>query len=204
MQIAKRLGLVLLTVCAFSALAVSSASAGQPLFLASVPGSLLRAGSSGIQKFNVKAVSSVECTALKLLSPGDVAPAAKATSLLAVVDYEKCTVFGLAAVIHPVHYIIFANGLVRLVKDAVILGTGGCKVTVPAATNQSLWTVKFENTTANNGVLLLAKVAGISSHGEGGPAGLCNFEEKNEHEGTYEGAVHVTAAAGVIMWHPNA
>jgi len=199
MRIVKRLGLALVAVCAFSALAVSSASA-HARFLFHPPGALLLASAGGTQTFHT-VLGNIECTRLKLLPPGDVAPALESLSVLAIVDYEKCTAFGIAAVVHPVHYIIFANGLVRLASNAVILASTGCIVTVPAAKNQSLWTLKFHNNPANGGILILGNVEGITSSGVGGPAKLCEYSE--EHEGKYTGTFHVTLEGGVIIWHAS-
>jgi hypothetical protein len=194
MRIVRRLGLVLIAACAFSAMAVSSASAA-PLFLAHPPGGLLTAVASNTQILKTVA-GNIECTSVKLLPPGDTAPATlRSLSVLAVIDYEKCKAFGLAAVVHPVRYLIDANGLVTLENTVLVLALS-CTVTIPAAKNQSLNTVKFVNT-ANGGILLVAKVNGVTSSGTGS---ACTYAE--EHEGVAEGNIIVTASAGVIRWDP--
>jgi len=200
MRIVKRLGLVLVAAFAFSAMAVSCASAA-PKFLAHPPKALILAFADNTQVFKTKP-GNVECTALKLLSPGDVAPALEASSILVIVKYENCTAFGISATVHPVHFEIFANGLARIARDVKILAATGCEVTVPSASNQSLWTVKFDNT-SNNGILLLANVTKITSSGVGGLFGLCAYGSENE--GTYVGTTHVKLdgpANGVIRWDP--
>jgi len=198
MRILKRLGLVFLAVCAFSALAVSSASAS-PKFLSTVAGALLLASAGNFQKFHTKP-GFVECEKLKLLPPGDTAPALESLLILVVVDYQKCTAFGTPALVTPVRYIIDANGLVTLEADIQITGATACHITVPAAKNQSLTTVNFDNNTANNGILLLATVKHITSSGTGGPGGICEYKE--ESEGEYFGTVHVTLHGGTIKWDP--
>ena len=196
MRIAKRLGLVLLTVCAFSALAVSSASAA-PKFLSHPAGALLSATAGNVQVFKTKA-GSVECSALKLLPP-DTTPALEATHLLVVVDYEKCKVFGiLNATIHPARYLFAASGLVLLENTVLILAEQGCIITVLG--NQDLWTVKYTNNATNGSVLITSAVTGIKSFGVGGPESLCAYSE--ESVGTYTGSTVTKIAGGVIRWDP--
>jgi len=201
MRVAKQLGLVLLAVCAVSALAVSSASAS-PVFL-SHPLGLLLASAGNNQVFTAGGLT-VECTALKLLPPGDTTRALTALAILVVVDYEKCTgPLALKLVVHPVRYLIDANGLVTLENTVLLLGPEECVITLPAASNQSLQTVKFENTPANKGVLLLSEVEGITASGQGGPGGFgCSFTE--EHKAKYKGTIHVTVDGGLLKWDLNA
>jgi hypothetical protein len=205
MRIVKQLGLVLVAVCAFSALAVSSASAS-PVFLSHPLGLLLASTGGSTQVLNPGGkAAAVECTAVKLLPPGDTTTALISLTILVVVDYEKCKVGGiLAAVVHPVRFLIDANGLVKLENDVLVLATEGCVVTIPAARNQGLWTIKFENTPGNNGILLLSAVTRITASGVGGPEKLCEFAESAE--GKYTGNIHVkldsNPPGGVIRWDP--
>jgi hypothetical protein len=193
MRIARRLGLVLLTVCAFSALAVSSASAS--VFLAHPPGTLLSAAAATTQVF-ITPAGSVECTALKLLPP-DTTTALEALHILVRIDYEKCKVFGaLNAVVHPALYLISADGLVLLENTILILAPPNCVITVPG--NQDLNKLEFSNNTANGSVLLTASVKGITSEGQGGTESLCLFAKSST--GTYTGKTVVKAAGGVIRW----
>jgi hypothetical protein len=195
MRIAKRLGLVLLTLCAFSALAVSSASAA-PKFLSHPAGALLSATAGNVQVFKTKA-GAVECTALKLLPP-DTTPALESAHILVVVDYEKCKVFGiLTATVHPARYLFAASGLVLLENTVLILAEQGCVITVPG--NQDLWTVKYTNH-PNGSVLITSAVTGIQSSGVGGPENLCAYA--SESVGTYTGTAVTKAAGGVIRWDP--
>jgi hypothetical protein len=196
MSSVRRLGLMLLVACAFSAVAVASASAA-PLFLAHPPGALLLASAADSIKFS-NASGTFECTRLKLLPPGDATVALRATSLLLVVDYEKCTVFGLNLHFHPVQYQISANGLIRQENTILALGPQGCLLTFPAASNQSLWTVKIENNLSNGGLLLLLGITKIASEGAGGAGGICAYAP--ESNGTLQATIHVKAEGGVIRW----
>jgi hypothetical protein len=204
MRIAKQLGFTFFAACAFSAVAVSSAWAS-PTFLSHPLGLLLASAGTSIQKFTVGA-GEIECKSLKLLPPGDATTALRALSLLVVVDYENCTLLGiLRTVIHPVKYLIDANGLVRLENDVLILAEEDCLITVPAASNQSLWTVKFDNNSVNHGILLLVNIGKITSSGIGGPINACVYP--TESAGTYTGQIHVTldSTAGIpntLRWDP--
>ncbi len=192
MRIARQLSLVLVAVCALSVVAVSSASAS-PTFL-SHPLNLLLASADNINVFTTIA-STVECSALKLLPP-DKAPALQSLAILVGIQYEECEVPFLGVVtVDPFRYNITAHGLASLDSTAFILGPAGCKITVPAAKNQNLEKLTFDNN--NGGILLLAKVTGITSFGEGG-LGLCEYAE--ESKGTYAGNVHIRVEGGVVRW----
>jgi hypothetical protein len=201
MHIVKRLGVALLAVLALSAIAVSSASAA-PQFLSHPVGLLL--ASAGSNQVFVAAGLTVTCTALKLLPPGDTTTTLVALSLLVVVDYEKCTgTLGIGIRVHPVRYLIDANGTVTVESDILLLGPSECVITIPAASNQSLRTVKFENT-INSGILLLAKVKNITASGVGGPLSACEISTTTA---TYEGTIHVgldptSGTSGTIRWDP--
>lgn len=197
MRIVKRLGLVLVAVCAMCAMAVSSAAAS-PTFLAHPPGKLLLASTGGTKQVLKTKVGNVECTAVKLLPPGDIAPTLVALNILVVVDYGNCKAFGIAATVHPVRYLIDANGLVKIENDVLVLALQ-CKVKVPAAKNQGLNSVSFHNNPANGGILLLANVTKVTSVGEG-PGEFCTYAE--ESEGTATGTIHITMHGGIIRWDP--
>jgi hypothetical protein len=203
MRIARLLGPAFAAACAISALAVPGASAS-PLFLSHPLGLLLASGGGG-QRFTIGG-GTFECTSLKLLPPGDTTIALRALSLLLVVDYEKCVFFGgLSLTTHPVRYRIDANGLASLENDLVMLGSEGCKITWPAAKNQSLTTVKFDNNTVKNILLLLLGITKITSRGEGGPIGLCEFAE--ESNTIYEGTIHLkldgtASIPNTLRWDP--
>lgn len=194
MRSVKRLSFVIVALCAFSALAVSSASA-HPTFLAH-PLTLLLATADNTQSFFTPGGAlTVECSKVKL-SPPDTTLALQFLSILVTANYENCEIVVLGiTTVHPVRYIIFANGLVRLDSDVKILAPL-CTITIPAAKNQSLKTVKFDNQ-PDGSVLLLANVKGITSSGAG--AGCPYGEESN---GEYKGNVRVTAHGGVIRWDP--
>jgi hypothetical protein len=202
MHVIKRLGVALLAVLALSAIAVSSASAA-PQFL-SHPLGLLLASAGSNQVLNAGGLT-VTCTALKLLPPGDSTTALISLTILAVVDYEKCTgTLGIGIHVDPVVYLIDANGSVTLVNTALLLGPEGCVITIPSGPNQLLRTVKFENT-VNSGILLLANVGGITASGVGGPLNACAFATVKN--GTDTGTIHVSldpasGTSGTIRWDP--
>lgn len=197
MRLVKRLGLVVIAACAFTAMAVSNAAAA-PLFLSHPAGVLLLATADNTQKFFTPGGAfTVECAKLKL-SPPDTTPALQSLSILVTVNYENCEIPLLAtkATVHPVRYLLDANGLVTLENTVLILATGACTITISASKNQSLNTVKFDNQ-ADKSLLLLANVKGITSRGEGL---LCEYPEENK--GEYTGFSRVTADGGFIRWDP--
>jgi len=198
MRILKRLGLLLIAVCAFSAFAVSSASAA-PLFLAHPAGGLLLASADNTQLFKTPA-GTVECTKLATIPP-DTQNNLRASLLLIGVQYSGCHAFGLKATVDPFRYIIHADGTVTIDSTVLILAEKECVVTVPAtAANQHLGTITFDNNNPNGTVLLLANVTGITSSGTGGPSGICEFASNNI--GTYTGNVLVSEHGGSISWMP--
>lgn len=197
MQNIKRSGLVLVAACAFSVVAASSVSAS-PLFLSHPTGLLLAKGLSSFQTF-VTPSHQFECTGLKLLPPGDATVALKTLSLLLVADYEGCKVATLTLSAHPVRYLIDANGLVSMENDFLLLAGSGCLIKYLASKNQSLGTIKFDNT-ANSGLLLLANVRLMTSEGKSGKLSLCEFAEIGN--GIYTGDIRLTLDSGTIRWDP--
>jgi hypothetical protein len=212
MRIARQIGLLLVTVCALGAMAVSSASAGQPLFLFHGTGKILGGNTTGTgaanQVLSVHGLK-VECESL---SAEATIKALRALNILLTARFTNCTLpaIGAPATVHPVLFLVDANGLVKLENNATVLvpalGEPLCVITLPAATNQSLLSVKFENTTAGSSVLLLSSVNNIHANGVGGGATkACEFAE--EGGGTFTGsALHLKAdnAGGLFKWDPNA
>jgi hypothetical protein len=197
MNTTKRFGVILAGVLTLSATIISSASA-TPLFLAHPPGKLLLASvANGSKQVFKSAAGSIECTTLKLLPPGDVAPATlRALRILVVVDYEKCTAFGFAAVWHPVQYSIDANGLVTQ-ENTVLVTAPSCTVTFPAEKNQSLRAILFHNNAANQGFLLLWHLTQVTSVGVGA---ACTYAE--ESNGAWTGTWHIVMHGGTLRWDP--
>jgi hypothetical protein len=183
----RQLGLALVTVCAFCAMAVSSASAS--LFLAHPPG-LLLAKALLTQVFHTHA-GNVECTALK--GHGE-ATSLRALTQELTISYTGCTAFGLAAKITTVKYLFSAdNGLVTLLNTVLITATG-CTVTVPSNKNTSLQTLKYLNN--GNDIIVDPEVTGIDSVGVGAS---CAYAE--EAIGTYKGSSLVALEGpGTVRW----
>jgi hypothetical protein len=190
MRIVKRMGPVLVAVCAFCAFAVSSASAS--LFLAHPPG-LLLAKLVQTQVFHVGPAGNVECTGLA--GHGIAATLAALTQEITV-SYTSCRAFGLAAKITTVKYLFSAdNGLVQLLNTVSITATG-CTVTVLSDKNQSLQTVKYLN--IGREIIVDPEVVGIRSSGTGA---ACTYSEVGG--GTYVGQSLVIAdTPGVVRWDP--
>jgi hypothetical protein len=184
------MGLVLVTVCAFSAVVATSAFA-TPSFLSHPPGPL-SATANNTQIFKTPA-GNVECTKVSLFNTST--KTLQDTSLLVTLHYTGCKAFGTVATVHLVKYTILANGLVHLDNTPVILAICG-QVTVPQAQNQNLEKVTFSNN-ASGGVLLVSNVTGITSVGTG--VEPCSYGEN--HTGTYTGNVTTTLTnGGTLRW----
>jgi hypothetical protein len=187
----KRFRLLLLAVCAISALATSSASAS--VFLAHPPGGvfpvLLLALQTGNQTFTVSS-GTVTCTGLK--GHGIATTLSTLTQDLTIA-YTGCTAFGLAAKVSPVSYRFRAdNGLVTLLNTVSITAVA-CTVTVPSTKNQSLQTVKYLN--VGREIILHSEVKGITSSGTGA---ACTFAE--ESAGKYTGSSLLIGDGAAVRW----
>ena len=191
MRIAKRLSLVLVAVCAFSAMAVSSASAALPRFLVHTPGSLL-AKTLTIQTFTT-AAGKVICEAVKLLNTAT-GSALVQESLHATVDYEKCTAFGLKANVTPVLYLFHANQTVDLLNEVSITAIG-CEVKV--FPKNALGPLLYRN--LQGAISITSHTVGIDSEGKGV---ACPYAR--EQNGTYVGVTDVWLHSGSpIIWHAS-
>lgn len=181
----KKLGLALVAVCAFSAIAVSSASASR--FLAHPPGEL-EGKALGNQVFST-AAGNVICEGLKLLSSS--AASLESETQEVTVDYSTCKAFGKAATVTPVLYLFNANGWVDLLGTVKVKATL-CTVTVFPAT--SLKTVKYKN--FGQSISVEGEVAGITSEGT---ETACKYAK--ESKGTYTGVADVSlVSGGLLKW----
>lgn len=190
MRLAKRLGLVLLAVCAFSAMAVSSAWA-EPRFLAHPPGPL--SAKTLTTQILTTSAGSVECTAVSLSNTS--AAALVTTVQEATVNYEKCTAFGIAeAKISPVLYDIHANGEVDLLNTVTITAPL-CEVKV--FPKNKLKEVLFRS--LHGAISITAHVNGIESEGKGF---ACTYAK--ESKGTDVGVIDVWLTnGGTLLWHAS-
>lgn len=192
MRTVKRLGLVLTTICVLSAVLASSASAASSLFLSHGTGKIL--GHSNFQEFAL-AGAHIECTGLNVTQGATTALSFLA--ILVTVQYTECNEG--TAIIHPMKYLIDANGLVRLENTGVILiPAAACTITMPEIRNQSLTVVKFDNNPINKGLLLLWNLDEITSYGQG-PG--CEYFEVSK--GTLKGTAHLTVDDGALKWDPG-
>jgi hypothetical protein len=198
MRIVRQLAMVFVAVCAFCAVAVASASAAEPLFLFHGTGGKLL-GSASTTQHLVAGGHVVDCTALTV-TQGTAIPL-RFLAILARVQYSSCKAEGLfTATVHPVHYIIFANGLVRVASDiSILVPEAACTLNIPAAKNQSLPNaVLFDNNPVTRGILLLVHASGIFATGSG--AG-CEFTDP---AATNTGTIHIIAHGGLLKWDANA
>jgi hypothetical protein len=199
MRIVRQIGLLLVVVGAFSAVAASNALAGTPLFLSHGTGKLSASAGTSVQTLTT-ALGKIECNKAALTEGATTA--LRQLTLSITVQYSACKAGEAGeAIVHPVKYLIDANGLVKLVTTAIILipGIPSCVVTLPSAKNQALENaVTFDNNTANKGLLILVKAEKITSFGSGG----CLYNE--ESTGTAVGTLHVTVAGGTLKWDLNA
>ncbi len=191
MRILKRLGLVLVAVCAFSAMAVSSASAALPRFLAHPPGPLsAKALTTQVLRAGGK---TVECEAVSLTNTSATALVAEVQEV--TLNYKECTAFGIAeANITPALYDIHANGEVDLL-NTVIITAPLCEAKV--FPKNGLKEVLFRN--LHGGISITAHVNGIEAEGKG--LG-CNFAKENK--AVYEGTTDVWLTnGGTLLWHAS-
>ena len=183
MRNVRQLGLALVTVCAMSALIVSSAAA-HPEFLASAAGLALTGKATETQVFKTK-FGNVECTALTV---SGTTGATRSLDQHVTVVYSKCKAFGLAAVITPALYLFLSLHFVHVQKPITITATG-CVLTVKP---QTVGTVAF--TTVGSELLITPSVTGIAYEGTGS---ACSGSAK---DGTYAGTSLVSAIGGSIGW----
>lgn len=191
MRILKQVGLVLVAACAFSAMAVSSASALLPRFLVH-PFAILLAKTLTNQVFTT-AGGSVVCEQVKLLNTAALALVVEVQH--ATVDYEKCTAFGLAATVSPVLYLLHADGTVDLANSPVIKALA-CEVKV--FPKNGLKDVLYRN--LHGALAIVSHVSSIESEGKGA---ACTYAK--ESKGVYEGVIDVwvDAIGAIIIWHPS-
>lgn len=181
MQIVKRFGLVLMAICACSAVGAVAASAH--MFTSTGTGTLILLR-HGTQKFVTK-FGTVECTGLAIKST---ISATLTEDIHATAEYTKCFL-GIAEVkITPALYLFLASGLVHISNSIVITGVG-CTLTVKP---QLVWTTKYINT--GKEVEIKPEVKNIAYEGTGS---TCNGSGT---EGTYEGTSVVGLAGQTVKW----
>ena len=196
MRLVKVLGAVLVVVLAFSAVAVSSASASS--FIGSNTGLLSIKGDGG-QLF-VTPVGGIFCTTL---TGHGFVTATIQLSQLATVLYSGCTTpIGTVDQPIPARYLFLADGgLVHVEAPIVItiLITGlACTVTVPP--QGGLETSAFDNeliTAARKAVLVLGTVSNIESSDVGA---VCPVKYTSNKTGKYTGNALVEEVGGSVEW----
>jgi hypothetical protein len=194
MRLVKILGVALVAVFAFSAMAATGASAHA--FTNSAGGLLLLASADGPQLFTTPAGHLV-CNTLK----GDGTTAASSLTQLVQVLYEGCTVTGLLnQTVKPdepieAHYTFNADGTVVIALDITILALGSFPCTILVLPSGALSTVKYDNVGTSE-VLVLAHVQGIESHATGSGCKATG----TSNTGLYRGNAFVKVDGGTIQW----
>jgi len=190
MRIVKRMGLVLVAICACSALAAMTASAHE--FEASKTG-LLLAKADGVQVFNFKD-GTVECK--KLTGHGFITTL-KPKTQTATVSYTECST-AIGTVSEPINaeYEFSAENTVKILKTIKIgiSFIGECNVTIPP--QGPLDKVTYDNNTSAGDILLLAHVLSIKSSATGS---ICE-NYTNDTTGLYIGKALVQLDGGTIKW----
>ena len=199
----KVIGLAIVAVFAFSAVAAAAASAHE--FESTALGEATDVGTSNqVFKDEPKAVA-VECAKLKSTEK---ITALKTKAQKAVVHYEECTAFGFPATISEAKFEFKVNtgatepieGSVKIENPAtspitIEVPAAGCKVTVAATGNSALKKITYENK-AGGKVEVKANVSKIVSKVTGG-GGLCGKEGELK-EGTYTGNALVSLAGAEL------
>ena len=183
MRNVRRLGLVLVAVCAFGALAVSSATA-HPEFLSSAVGGQLTGKLIQTQVFNTK-FGNVECTALTV--SGETI-ALRSLEQHVTVHYSKCTAFGVTATITPALYLFLSLNAVHVVRPITVTASG-CTLTVkPQTVGAILYSSKGTE------LIITPEVTNIAYEGVGS---LCSGSAKT---GTYKGQSLLSLPGGEVSW----
>lgn len=170
-------GIALAAIC-IMALAFAATANAESMFSSTEVGAL-SAKALQTQKFNTDE-GLVECTGLHA-TEGEAQRLS--VHIRITVQYTGCKAFGLTATVSPALYLFLALiGRVHLRASVTInAGAGQCIVTVPSSKNQSLSTVKYENSGKN--IVLTPEVTNISYEAAGaGCAAPGTFGD-----GTYEG-----------------
>lgn len=183
MRIVKQLGLGLVTVCAFCALAVSSAAA-HPEFLASAIKATLTGKATQPQKFNTN-FGLIECSALTLSGE---TTALRSLEQEVTVNYKSCKAFGLAATVSPALYRFLSLGSVHILSTILISATGCDLHVLP----QTVSTILYAN--VGSEIIVTPDVSGIAYEGLGT---ACSGNGTN---GTYEGKSLLISPGNTISW----
>ncbi|MGA8354711.1 MAG: hypothetical protein WB698_11135 [Solirubrobacteraceae bacterium] len=190
----KMVGLAIVAVLAFAAVAAAGASAEE--FIASKTGSL-KGKALNTQKFNTGGFATVAC---KKLSVTGTVTVLKATEQAASIQYEECEVEGLggSATISLADYTFFTGPpsvMTLNLIDITVSSPVKCKITV--ASGQSLSGLKYNNKTGK--VEVEAKVTGIASEiVESGSSLFCGTVGEKNTKGTYTGNSEVELEGGTI------
>jgi hypothetical protein len=197
MRLVKILGVALVAVFAFSAMAAAGASAH--VFETSAAKLKLLASADGPQLF-ITLAGHLVCN--KLLGNGVVEAVSTETQKVTVL-YEDCTVSALGLTTKPdepieAEYEFNANGTVKILQDITILASFvGVKCTILVLPSGALSTIKYDNINSSTEILLLSHVQEILTDATG--AG-CAKQYKNERDALYRGNAFVKVDGGTTKW----
>jgi hypothetical protein len=197
MRLIKVLGVALVAVFAFSAMAAAGASAHE--FKSSAAKLLLLASADGPQLFTTLAGHLVCIT---LLGHGITETIATETQK-ATISYEGCTVSVGKVTTKPdepivAEYEFNAAGTVKILKNITILATlAGLKCIITVKSQGPLSSVKYDPINSSTEILLLSHVQGIESSATG--AG-CAKSYTSEKDALYVGNAFVKVVGGTITW----
>jgi hypothetical protein len=200
MRLVKVLGVALVAVFAFAAMAVQGASAH--LFESTkVPG-LLLASADGPQLF-ITLAGHLVCNSLK---GHGIVTTAKALTQIATVSYTSCSALvkggALGTVAEPINteYEFNADGTVSILKDVTILVTAtGLKCTILVLPQSGLSTVAYDNrgSEPTREILILSHVREILNSATGS---VCAEQYSHSKTGLYRGNAFVAVDGGEVSW----
>lgn len=192
MRSIKTIGLVIVAVLAFSAVAASAASAEE--FVASKTGEL-KSKALNVQLFKTGNGATVECT--EATGTGKVEELKSLTFTISVL-YGKCTVGGVVkATVTLAEYLFMAGPpFVKLLNSVTITTTTDkCKILVDPAGNEKLEKIVYKN---NGGkVVEETEVSGITSDTVEGTESVCGKLGESK-VGTYTGNNEAELVGGTI------
>jgi hypothetical protein len=200
MRSIKIVGLAIVAVLAFSAVAVASASAEE--FIASKEGNL-KGHAEGTQKFKTGSGATVECTSA---TPSGKVTKLKGVEQAASVTYGSCSVLSIGtATVSLAMYTFFIPLEVSVLEVPITIKASGfglkCTVVVESGqklvTGHSMTELEYENKSGS--LLVKSKVTKIKSKiTESNSTSLCGKEGETVETGVYEGNVLTELEGGTI------
>ena len=203
MRSIKMVGLAVVAVLAFSAMAAASASAEK--FIASAAGLKFTGKSNGTQIFTDKSgATPIECTEVK---PEGTNAAVETTEEKVNTNYSSCKASIASATISTAFYTFLTNGSSMGVNGVSILTTPititvaalKCKIVVAAGqTFAGTGEIAYSNNTAST-IEVKSKVTGIASEVTEAGSSLCGKAGEKNTTGTYTGSGELGLQGGTLQ-----